>query len=132
GYVPISRSGMTFAMTLRGGLIQHLTSISRTYPDRLFFMGGVDTLRGYPQFSLVPQDLAEQVLDQEDDLTIREVVLRGGDIFINPRAEVRIPLGGSVHTAIFVDAGNLWADRSEFDPTVLRYTAGTGLRIETP
>jgi len=80
----------------------------------------------------VPQDLAEQVLDQDDDLSIREVVLRGGDIFINPRAEIRIPLGGSVQTALFVDAGNLWADRSEFDPTVLRYTAGTGLRIETP
>ncbi len=132
GYIPVSDSGVTFAMSLRGGVIQHLNDISRTYPDRLFFMGGVDTLRGYPQFSLVPQDLAEQVLDSDDDLTIEQVVLRGGDIFINPRVELRIPLGGSIQTAVFLDAGNLWADRSEFDPTVLRYTAGSGLRIETP
>lgn len=132
GYIPVSRSGLTFAMSFRAGMIQHLTDISRTYPDRLFFMGGVDTLRGYPQFSLVPQDLAESVLDRDDDRTIKEVVLRGGDVFINPRAELRIPLGGSVQTALFLDAGNLWADRSEFDPTVLRYTAGSGLRIETP
>lgn len=132
GYIPVSRSGMTFAMSFRAGVIQHLNDVSRTYPDRLFFMGGVDTLRGYPQFSLVPQDLAEQVLDPDDDLTIEQVVLRGGDIFINPRVELRIPLGGSIQTAVFVDAGNLWADRSEFDPTVLRYTAGSGLRIETP
>lgn len=132
GYVPLSSSGMTFAISLRGGVIQHLNDISKTYPDRLFFMGGVDTLRGYPQFSLVPQDQAEKVLNREDDLTINEVVLRGGDIFINPRAELRIPLGGTVQTALFLDAGNLWADRNEFNPTVLRYTAGSGLRIETP
>lgn len=132
GYIPVARSGVTFAMSFRAGIIQHLNDISRTYPDRLFFMGGVDTLRGYPQFSLVPQDLAEKVLDQEDDLTIDEVVLRGGDIFINPRAELRIPLGGAIQTALFLDAGNLWADRSEFDPTILRYTAGSGLRIDTP
>lgn len=132
GYIPLARSGLTFALSFRAGMIQHLNDISRTYPDRLFFMGGVDTLRGYPQFSLVPQDVAEKVLDREDDLTINEVVLRGGDLFINPRAELRIPLGGAVQTALFLDAGNLWADRSEFDPTILRYTAGSGLRIETP
>lgn len=132
GYLPLDDKGLTFAVSLRGGVIQHLTSTSRTYPDRLFFMGGVDTLRGYPQFSLVPQDLAARVLDPDDDITIDEIVLRGGDIFVNPRAELRIPLGGSIQTALFLDAGNLWADRDEFNPFVLRYTAGTGLRIETP
>jgi outer membrane protein assembly factor BamA len=132
GYVPLSDKGLTFAVSLRAGVIQHLTDISRTYPDRLFFMGGVDTLRGYPQFSLVPQDQAERVLDPNDEISIDEIVLRGGDIFINPRAELRIPLSGSIQTALFVDAGNLWADRNEFNPFVLRYTAGTGLRIQTP
>lgn len=132
GYVPLTEKGLTFAVSFRAGVIQHLTDISRTYPDRLFFMGGVDTLRGYPQFSLVPQDLADRVLDPEDDLTIDAVALRGGDIFINPRAELRIPLGGSLQTVLFLDAGNLWADRAQFNPFLLRYTAGSGLRIETP
>lgn len=131
GYVPLNKKGLSFAVSFRAGVIQHLTDLSRTYPDRLFFMGGVDSLRGYTQYSLVPQDLAEMVLDG-DDFTIDEIVLRGGDVFINPRMELRIPVTASVATAWFIDSGNLWADRSKFNPLVLRYTTGTGLRIKTP
>src|SRR5690606_24529805 len=98
--------GWTLALSLRGGIITHLNRDSRTYPDRLFFVGGGDTIRGYPQDSLVPQDLVDQ-LESNPDFTIDQVVLRGGDVFINPRAELRIPLGGSLATAIFLDAGNL-------------------------
>lgn len=131
GYVPLNKKGLSFAVSFRAGVIQHLTDLSRTYPDRLFFMGGVDSLRGYTQYSLVPQDLAELVLDG-DEFTIDEIVLRGGDVFINPRMELRIPVTASVATAWFIDSGNLWADRSKFNPLVLRYTTGTGLRIKTP
>ena len=131
GYVPFTKKGLTFAVSLRGGVIQHLSDLSRTYPDRLFFMGGVDSLRGYTQYSLVPQDLAERVLSG-DDFTIDEIVLRGGDIFVNPRMELRVPITNSFATALFVDSGNLWADRSRFNPLKLRYTTGTGLRIKTP
>lgn len=131
GYVPITKKGMSFAVSLRAGVIQHLTDLSRTYPDRLFFMGGVDSIRGYTQYSLVPQDLAERVLDG-GDFTIDEIVLRGGDVFINPRMELRIPVTASVATTWFVDSGNLWADRSKFNPLILRYTTGTGVRIKTP
>lgn len=130
GYIPLSKKGLTFALSLRAGVIQHLTDVSRTYPDRLFFMGGVDTLRGYPQNSLVPQDLADKVLDGE--ISIEEVALRGGDIFMNPRAELRIPITSTFQTALFLDAGNLWYDRSTFNPLKLRYTLGSGLRIQTP
>jgi outer membrane translocation and assembly module TamA len=37
-----------------------------------------------------------------------------------------------LHTALFVDSGNLWRDIANVDPTVLRYTAGSGLRFVTP
>lgn len=130
GYLPISKSGLTFAFSLQSGVIQNLTKVSGTYPDRLFFMGGVDTLRGFTQDALVPQDLAEQVLD--GSITIDQVSLRGGDIFVNPRAELRIPITPTFQTALFLDAGNIWYDRSTFNPLILRYTAGTGLRIKTP
>ncbi len=132
GYVPLGPEGLTLALSLRSGIIDHLTQDSRTYPDRLFFVGGVDTIRGYPQDSLVPQDLADRVLDPTDDLTISDVVLRGGDFFINPRAELRIPLGGSFQTAFFLDSGNLWADPGQVDLTRLRYAVGTGIRVGTP
>ncbi len=131
GYIPFNKKGLTFALSLRAGVIQHLTGTSRTYPDRLFFMGGVDSIRGYTQYSLVPQELAEDILDG-GDFTIDEIVLRGGDIFVNPRMELRVPITSGLATALFVDAGNLWADRRYFNPLKLRYTTGTGLRIKTP
>jgi len=132
GYIPMGRTKMTLALSMKAGVIQQLNEFSQTYPDRLFFMGGVDTLRGFPQDSLVPQDVAEQVLDPNNNFTINDVALRGGDIFVNPRAELRIPVLGSIQTAPFIDAGNLWYDRSQFQPFNWRYTVGTGVRIETP
>ena len=132
GYVRLSQRGLALALSLRVGLIQQLTSTSRTYPDRLFFLGGADSLRGYTQDSLVPQDIADQLLSPDDPLSIDEVVIRGGDAFVNPRAELRIPLTGSVQTTLFVDAGNLWTDPSLMEPWNLRYTTGTGIRVGTP
>ena len=132
GYVRLSDKGLALAMSFRWGVIQHLISGSQTYPDRLFFLGGVDTLRGFLQDSLVPEDIAQRLLDPRSGLTIRDVVIRGGDMFLNPRAELRIPVGSSVETALFVDAGNLWTDPARVNAFELRYAVGTGLRIATP
>jgi len=67
-------------------------------------------------------------------LTVDRILIRGGDIFINPRAELRIPLSGSVQTALFLDTGNLWSSIRAFEDLTfrLRYAAGTGIRIATP
>lgn len=132
GYVRLSRRGLALAMSFRWGLNQQLTHDSRTYPDRLFFLGGIDSLRGFLQDSVVPEDIAEQLLDPGSDLDIRQIVIRGGDIFVNPRAELRIPLNDTVQAGFFVDSGNLWTDPSVIDVFRLRYATGTGLRVGTP
>jgi outer membrane protein insertion porin family len=132
GYVRFNDDGLALAVSYRWGYNQQLKSGSRTYPDRLFFLGGVDSIRGYLQDSLVPEDIAEQLLAPGSDLDLEEVLIRGGDVFVNPRAELRIPLSENVQTALFIDAGNLWTDPEELDPFDLRYAAGTGLRIATP
>ena len=132
GYVRLNEKGLALAMSFRWGLIQHLLTGSQTYPDRLFFMGGVDSLRGFLQDSLVPQDIAKRLLNPSSGLVLNDVVIRGGDIFVNPRAELRIPVGGGVETALFLDAGNLWTDPARVQPLDLRYAVGTGLRIATP
>jgi outer membrane protein insertion porin family len=132
GYVRLSDKGLALAVSFRGGVIQHLLKNSQTYPDRLFFMGGVDSLRGFLQDSLVPEDIAKRLLTKNSGYTLDDVVIRGGDIFFNPRAELRVPLGGSIETAVFVDSGNLWTDPTQANPFDLRYAVGTGLRIATP
>ena len=144
GYIPLGKRGMALALSFRWGLNDQLIKHSHTYPDRLFFMGGVDTIRGFTQDSLIPEDIAQQLLDarahsqsgstDSNLLTVDRILIRGGDLFVNPRAELRIPLSGSVQTALFLDTGNLWSSISAFrDLTFrLRYAAGTGIRIATP
>jgi outer membrane protein assembly factor BamA len=143
GYIRLSQRGLSLAMSFRWGYNIQLIPNSQTYPDRLFYFGGVDSIRGFIQDSVIPQDLAERIqsdqqlvgqpgVDQTGLLTPDRVAIRGGNVMINPRAELRIPLGGVFQTAIFLDSGNLWLDPTQFDPTHLRYAAGTGLRATTP
>lgn len=144
GYIPLSKRGMALALSFRWGLNSQLIQGSHTYPDRLFFMGGVDTIRGFSQDSLIPEDVAQELLDAqalaESDpgdnelLTVDRILIRGGDVFVNPRAELRIPLTDSVQTALFLDTGNLWSSLRAFQDRAfrLRYSAGTGIRIATP
>lgn len=158
GYLPIGRSGAAFALSFRWGLNLQLKRDSSTYPDRLFFAGGVDSIRGFLQDSLVPEDIAQRLL-RGDIGEIGQVVIRGGDFFVNPRAEIRVPLTHTVHTTLFLDAGNVWTQApswltlfkpappnsvSQVDgntPTPglvsinywrWRYSLGTGLRLGTP
>jgi outer membrane translocation and assembly module TamA len=92
------------------------------------------------QDSVIPQDLAERIIDGEkhpnDDpktiLTADEVPIRGGNLLLNPRTELRIPLGGVFQTVVFLDTGNVWLDPATVVPYRLRYAAGTGLRANTP
>jgi outer membrane protein insertion porin family len=132
GYVPFSRDGLSLALSFRWGTNTQLAPDSETYPDRLFFFGGVDSIRGFLQDSVIPQDLAARIGQGDPPLAARDVVLRGGNFMMNPRAELRIPLGGVWATALFADAGNLWLDVAEVNPFELRYAAGTGLRANTP
>jgi outer membrane protein assembly factor BamA len=140
GYVRLSDRGLALAMSFRWGYNYQLTSGSQTYPDRLFFFGGADTIRGFIQDSVIPEDLAQQIIADAKKsntansaiLTADNVAIRGGDFMLNPRVELRIPLGGVFQTALFLDSGNVWLDPKKVDPFHLRYATGTGLRATTP
>lgn len=128
GYVPID--DVVLAGQLRIGGIVHLASGSQTYPNRQFFLGGVDTLRGLYQDQLLPQDLADFRLANPDAPRTR----RGGDFFYLVRAELRFPIFDVLHGALFADLGNHWSDPASirFDESFVRPTLGAGIRIVTP
>jgi outer membrane protein insertion porin family len=151
-YVPVTKK-ITLAAELRLGTNVQLVgpafdtesnSASYTYPDRLFFVGGIESMRGYLQDTLVPQDLADRIArdfgkpdSDPTKFTIAQVPLRGGNLMINPRAELRIPLFSPFETVLFFDSGNLWSNAAYifqsghgFPP--LRTAVGTGLRLQTP
>jgi outer membrane protein assembly complex protein YaeT len=125
GYISIG-AGVVLAGQARIGRIVHLHRSSKTYPTRAFFLGGVDSLRGYLEDELIPQDIAEvENLDPN-------AIVRSGDAFVLYRGELRFPLYGEWRGGLFTDLGNLWADASNLALLNLRPTAGIGLRLDTP
>lgn len=136
GYFRLSRKGMAIALSLAGGYNLQLNSESKTYPDRLFFLGGVDSIRAFLADTVVPEDVAQRILNPEEAegeaLVIEDVGIRGGDISLNPRAELRIPLNDTFQLGLFLDAGNLWVDPASINPLAMRFGAGPGVRINTP
>jgi outer membrane translocation and assembly module TamA len=51
---------------------------------------------------------------------------------LSASAEVRANVWRSLGAVIFLDAGNVWARRWDFDVNDLRYDIGPGLRYQTP
>jgi outer membrane protein insertion porin family len=129
GYIPIGRD-VVLAGQLRFGRIFHLAAASQTYPNRAFFLGGVETMRGYLEDELIPQDIAEQII--KNPQLDPNAIVRSGDAFVLLRGELRFPLYHELRGGVFSDLGNLWADAANFDPFKLRPTAGFGLRLTTP
>ncbi len=146
---------MRFASSSNVGIISQIAAGSSTYPDRLFFLGGQDNMRGWYTQSFIPQDDLDRLDEasgpdcpaagapQDPNIpapskclfTIKTLPVRGGNLSIVQRFEVRIPIAGPVETVLFTDFGNLWRqlrypfDKREFP---LRANVGTGLRIQTP
>jgi outer membrane protein assembly factor BamA len=130
GYLRFTDSGLALALSVSGGVNVQLESGSKTYPDRLFYVGGFESHRGYFPDAMVPEDVSRQIDDGA--LDVNDVAIRGGDLVVNPRAELRIPVWKAVGIGVFLDMANLWVDPAEFDPLAWRYGAGGGLRISTP
>jgi outer membrane protein assembly factor BamA len=154
GYIPLPR-GIRFAALTRLGANIQITSKSATYPDRLFFMGGVDSMRGWNINSLIPQDDVDRITADSDKpdfvadptqpgqplivnpnkFTPNTKPIRGGNLMINERLEIRIPIRGPFETVAFGDFGNLWVDPSypfRRGAFPIRAAIGTGIRVQTP
>lgn len=128
GYVPIT-TGVTVALQGRFGIVVHAEDGSQTYPNRAYYLGGVDTLRGFLQDQVIPEDQA--LLIRERGLSPLDVV-RTGDLFYLFRVELRFPIVDALQGGIFADAGNVWASVGLIDRFAMRWNAGLGLRIATP
>jgi outer membrane protein assembly factor BamA len=136
GYVPIA-DGWVFAMQARGGVVAHLEGPSaefpngsETYPNRAYYLGGVDTLRGFLQDQVIPEDQARLVL--ADPSIPASAIVRTGDVYYLFRAELRFPIVSDFYGGVFADVGNVWARVESFDFLVPRWNAGLGVRIATP
>jgi outer membrane protein assembly factor BamA len=138
GYVELGKKkgSASLAMSLASGYNLQLNDVSKTYPDRFFFLGGVDTIRSFLTDALVPQDRTPDIYASgrtSRSEVIKDITVRGGNFSVNPRIELRLPFGDTFQAGIFLDSGNLWIDpRAAMAEFRLRYALGAGLRINTP
>lgn len=154
GYIPLPK-GLRIASLTRVGVNIQIVPDSQTYPDRLFFLGGVDTMRGWTLYSFIPQDNVDRIfatrhlpdtvpnpanptgpqIANPQKFTATTQPINGGNLMALERIEIRIPIRGPFETVLFSDIGNLWIDpKYPFEKGVfpMRVAVGSGLRVQTP
>jgi outer membrane protein insertion porin family len=143
GYVPLGPRGGApggapiLALAARGGSINLLHS--QVPIDERFFLGGRDTLRGFVESTLIPQDAcvgpgprspgcAEQILATDSGPPLS----RGGNTYVLFKTELRFGITDSVSLGVFADLGNLWIYVERTPHLTLRLGTGLGMRYATP
>lgn len=131
--------GAVVALSARAGTIDLRRGLVPI--DERFFMGGRDSLRGFVESTLIPEDAC--VVDDEDAPLpphCAEGITRvggpplslGGNTFALLKTELRLPLTKTLSFDIFADLGNLWVNLLRAHSIVPRVGCGVGLRYATP
>jgi outer membrane protein insertion porin family len=97
------------------------------FPFERFWMGGVqfgENLRGYNETTVTPGGYLPQGAGDLSD--------RLGNAFVRVSAEYAVRFSDMVSVSLFGDAGNLWRDPLEINPTRLFRGAGVGVQLVTP
>jgi outer membrane protein insertion porin family len=87
-----------------------------------FFLGGIDSVRGYDQYSITPSSAGDPERYYEK---------YGGNQMALLNVEYRFPITDMLRGLIFFDAGQTWADNEwPWDNFRPRKSVGIGLRID--
>ena len=136
-----------------GQLLSDREGVEIVHPQKRFYAGGANSVRGYPQGRLGPRVLftplenllgsdgvgcdPEAILDLSCDASSLEDGAfqprpTGGSRVLEGSLEARFPLSGSFQGAIFTDFGQVWGDRAPVSLETVRVTPGFGVRYLSP
>lgn len=115
-YIPLSKR-FVLAMGLKAGAQWPMGRTGEIPVVERFFLGGRSSVRGFSQDSLGPKINNTPV---------------GGDLFFQTNLELRWYLGSSFSLVSFLDGGNVWLKDEGISFGDMRYSAGIGLRYNTP
>lgn len=109
----------TFVYRLYGGMIfPYGNSKNESLPaDRLFYAGGVNSMRGWTVRTLGPGGSPEVHTGYPSQF---------GNLRFEANVELRFPLGGIFDGATFVDAGNVW-----YTPNIQGIPTGSAFKFDT-
>jgi outer membrane protein insertion porin family len=135
-YVPVGSLGsgapgsrpvrFTLGLTLEAGA---LFGNATRFPFERFWMGGVQfgrPLRGYEETTITPRGYIPR------DVNGVPLEDRFGDAFLRMSSELAVRFTDNISVGVFYDAGNVWLEPSEMNPTRLLRGAGVGLMLVTP
>jgi outer membrane protein insertion porin family len=135
-WLPVGRLGgggtttggmrMALGLTLRGGAVFGNVD---AFPFDRFWMGGVQfgqSVRGYDETSITPIGYFP-----ERAAGIRDIQ-RLGNAFFSMTAAYALRPSDQISLNLFYDAGNVWRQPGDFDPTRMYRGAGFGVQLVTP
>ena len=135
-YVPVGQLGgsapgsrpiqLTLGLTAEAGA---LFGDASRFPFDRFWMGGVQfgrPLRGYDETTITPSGYISR---NAPGIDLNE---RFGDAYLRLSAQYAIRFNDNISIGMFYDAGNVWRQPSEINPTRLLRGAGVGLTLVTP
>ncbi len=117
---------LALGFTVSGGAV--FGNVDR-FPFDRFWMGGVQfgqMLRGYDETSITPLGYFP---DRSADISDAD---RMGNAFLLLTMEYSLRLNDNISLSSFFDAGNVWRDPLDFNPTRLFRGAGLGVQLVTP
>jgi outer membrane protein insertion porin family/translocation and assembly module TamA len=125
-FLPIGKK-VVVANRIQFGNIQASNNEPKQIPfSKKFFLGGATSLRGWGRYEVSPLGTSGLPI--------------GGNTMAALSSELRVPIKGNFGGVLFIDAGNVWAtdsgdaftDTESVSAADLRYSAGLGLRYQTP
>lgn len=131
--------GIVLKANVQGGWIEQLDPVNSLPSSELYFLGGINTIRGYPLRTVTPTTLVGTT--NAPDATVRPFGI-GGDkqIIINVELEFPIFEKVGIRGVLFYDAGNAFAKDARFFqdrayptlPLGLFHSVGFGFRWFSP
>ena len=99
------------------------------FPLERFYLGGTQSgqqLRGYEEATITPLGWSPKGVSGLNSLN------RLGDAFLTVTGEYAMRVNDNLSLSLFGDAGNIWTNASDIDPTRLFRGAGIGVTVVTP
>lgn len=106
------------AVSLKSGMAYGFNDTTDLPLVERFFLGGRTTVRGYEQDTLGPKGANGSPT--------------GGNAYVLTNLELRTYIGKSFGFVTFLDGGNVWRKTGDVKLSDMKYTAGAGIRYNTP
>lgn len=166
-YARVPGTGVVLAGKLRAGWVGARTfgrslgeegtaDVDVIHPQKRFYAGGANSVRGFAQNRLGPRVLAADLHDLLRPVSLggagctpQEMLAltcdasplppgrfsprpTGGTRLLEGSVEVRIPMGREFQLAAFTDFGQVWRDRADMSERPVEFTPGGGIRYLSP